>query len=64
MGFQVTDVQSALKGADYPADGAQLAQRARGNGAGDDLVSALEGVKQVDGPSGVMSELKGRLGDG
>lgn len=63
MGFQVTDVQSALKGADYPADGAKLADTAKGNGASDDLVQALQGVGEVDGPNGVMKELKGSLGD-
>lgn len=62
MGFQVTDVQKALAGADYPADGDQLADLARRNGAGDDLVSALQGMREVDGPSGVMSELKNHLG--
>ena len=61
MAFQVTEVQKALKGADYPADGAQLAETARGNGADDDLVSALEGLREVDGPNGVMKELKGQL---
>ncbi len=63
MGFQVTDVQSALKGADYPADGGQLADTAEGNGASDDLISALRDLPEVDGPSGVMQELKGQLGD-
>jgi hypothetical protein len=63
MGFQVTDVQSALKGADYPADGGQLADTAKSNGADDELVQALQGVGQVDGPNEVMKELKGQLGD-
>jgi hypothetical protein len=62
MGFQVTEVQKALKGADYPMDGEQLAELARSNGAGDDLVEALRGVRQVDGPNTVMQELKGDLG--
>jgi hypothetical protein len=43
-------------------DGKQLAQLAKKNGAGDDLVDALKGVKQVDGPNTVMKELKNSLG--
>ena len=62
MGFQVTEVQKALKGADYPMDGEQLAELARSNGADDDLVQALRGVREVDGPNTVMQELKGELG--
>jgi hypothetical protein len=60
--FQVTDVQRYLKGADYPADGRQLSDLARGNGAPDDLVDALSSVKRVDGPNTVMQELKDHLG--
>jgi hypothetical protein len=63
MGFNVTEVQKVLKGVDYPADGDTLADHASGNGAGDDLVEALRGVGEVDGPNGVMKELKGSLGD-
>ena len=62
MAFQVTEVQKALKGASYPMDGKELSQLAKKNGAGDDLVDALKGVKQVDGPNTVMKELKGSLG--
>ncbi|MBW0101333.1 DUF2795 domain-containing protein [Pseudonocardia sp. KRD291] len=57
-GFQVTDVQKALAGADYPADGEPLAELARNDGAGNDLVSALRPLREVDGPSGVMSQLQ------
>ena len=60
--FQVTEVQKALKGADYPMDGSQLAQLAESNGADTQLVDALRGLRQVDGPNAVMSELKGSLG--
>lgn len=60
--FQVTEVQKALKGADYPMDGSQLAQLAETNGADAQLVDALRGLRQVDGPNAVMSELKGSLG--
>jgi hypothetical protein len=62
MAFQVTEVQRVLKGADYPMDGNALAQLAKKNGAGDDLVDALKGLGEVDGPNGVMKQLKGNLG--
>ncbi|MFL6129906.1 MAG: DUF2795 domain-containing protein [Mycobacteriales bacterium] len=62
MAFQVTEVQKALKGADYPMDGGQLAELARSNGAEDELVEALRGVGKVDGPNTVMKELKAHLG--
>ena len=62
MAFQVTEVQKALKGADYPMDGEALAELARKNGADDALVDALRGVREVDGPNTVMQELKGDLG--
>ncbi len=61
-GFQVTEVQKALKGADYPMDGPALAELAQSNGADEGLVEALRGLRQVDGPNGVMKELKGELG--
>ena len=38
---------------------AELAQR---NGAESELVDALRGVREVEGPNGVMKELKGDLG--
>ena len=60
--WQVTEVQKALKGADYPMDGPQLAELARKNGAEQELVDALAGLREVDGPNGVMKELKGDLG--
>lgn len=62
MAFQVTEVQKALKGADYPMDGDQLAELASSNGADQELVDALRRVRQVDGPNTVMQELKGELG--
>ena len=61
-GFQVTEVQKALKGANYPMDGAALSDLAKSNGADDELVQALQGLREVDGPNGVMKELKGQLG--
>ena len=61
-GFQVTEVQKALKGANYPMGGKELAELAQSNGADKDLVDALEGIREVDGPNTVMQELKGQLG--
>ena len=60
--FQVTEVQKALKGAKYPMDGAAMAELAESNGADADLVEALRGVREVEGPNGVMKELKSSLG--
>src|ERR671911_467179 len=62
MAFQVTEVQKALKGADYPMNGEQLADLAKSNGADQELVDALRRVREVDGPNTVMQELKGDLG--
>ena len=62
MAFQVTEVQKALKGADYPMDGPKLAELAQSNGADSELVDALKGLREVEGPNGVMKELKGELG--
>ncbi len=64
MGFQVTEVQKALKGADYPASKDDLARRASDNGAPGDLVDALKGMDrdEFNRPSDVMSALKGSLG--
>ena len=63
MGFDVTDVQKALKGADYPADGEQLAELAESNGADQDLVDALRMISEADDPTEVMEELSGELDD-
>ena len=64
MGYQVTDVQKALKGADYPASSEQLADLASSNGADDDLVQAIRGMggDTYDGPNAVMQAMKGDLG--
>jgi hypothetical protein len=63
VAFQVTDVQKALKGMDYPASPEDLAAKAESNGASRDLVETLRGLgkKNFDGPSAVMQELKGQL---
>jgi Protein of unknown function (DUF2795) len=62
--FQVTEVQKALKGFDYPGSQQDLAKHAESNGADGDLVQALRGLKKdnFDGPNAVMSEMKGQLG--
>ena len=64
MGFQVTEVQKALKGASYPASRDDLVALAKDNGADEDLVSALSGMDKdsFDGPSAVMEAVKGDLG--
>ena len=54
MAFQVTEVQKARKGVDYPASKDELADHAEGNGADRELVDALRG-------NAVMKELKGSL---
>jgi hypothetical protein len=43
-------------------DGSQLADLAKKNGAGDDLVGELRGLPRVNGPNAVMHELKAHLG--
>ena len=60
--FQVTEVQKALKGAHYPMDGKALADLARTNGGSAELVDALSGIREVDGPNTVMQEIKDHLG--
>ena len=62
MSGRVTQVQEALKGAADPMDGPALAELAERNGADDDLVQALRPLREVEGPNGVMKELKGELG--
>jgi hypothetical protein len=62
--FQVNEVQKYLKGGDYPMDGDQLATLAQRNGGPDDLVNTLRGLDKVDGPNGVMKQLKEHLGGG
>lgn len=59
MGFQVTDVQKALKGFDYPGTPEDLARHAKKGGAGNDLVEALRNLPKdsFDGPNAVMHSL-------
>ena len=60
--FQVTEVQRHLKGADYPMTSAELADLAQSNGAENELVEALRGIGEANGPNKVMQELKSNLG--
>jgi hypothetical protein len=64
MAFQVTEVQKALKGVDYPATKEELAKHAGRNGAARELAEALRNMKKdtFDGPNAVMKELKDVLG--
>ncbi len=59
MSFQVTEVQKALKGMDYPARPDELASQAESNGADRELVDALRSLDKdsFDGPNAVMSAL-------
>jgi hypothetical protein len=62
MAFQVTEVQKALKGANYPASGSELADLARRNGGDDALVEELAARdEEFSGPDQVMKGLKGSL---
>jgi len=59
--WQITDVQKALKGADYPASGEELARLAESNGGDADLVEKLRGIGEASGPDDVMREFKGQV---
>jgi Protein of unknown function (DUF2795) len=59
--WQITDVQKALKGADYPASGEELARLAEDNGADADLVEKLRDIDEATGPDDVMREFKGQV---
>jgi Protein of unknown function (DUF2795) len=65
MGVQVTEVQKALKGADYPAGKDDLVRLAESNGADGDVVDALRGMDgdAYDSPADVMKGVKDALGD-
>jgi uncharacterized protein DUF2795 len=64
MAPSVTEVQKALKGADYPATRDDLVERAESNGADDEIVEALRDAEDdsFDGPDQVMAALKGQVG--
>lgn len=59
MGFQVTEVQKALKGFDYPGSAQDLADHAAGNGGDSELVETLKNLDKdsFDGPNAVMKAL-------
>ena len=65
MALQVTEVQKALKGADYPASRDDLVSLAERNGAEHELLDALRGADgdTFDSPADVMKGLSGALGD-
>ena len=65
MALQVTEVQKALKGADYPARRDDLVSLAERNGADGELIDALRGAHgdTFDSPAEVMKGLSGALGD-
>jgi hypothetical protein len=64
MGFDVTEVQKALRGMSYPASSEDLAERAVSNDADSALVDALRRIErdEIEGPDRVMHELRGQLG--
>jgi hypothetical protein len=66
MAPSVTDVQKALKGAEYPASKEDLVDLAESNGADDDVIQALRDAdaEDFDGPDDVMEALRGNLGGG
>ena len=53
------EVQKYLSGMDYPAGKDEIVEHARGQGAGDDVVSALEQLedREYDGPNAVSAQL-------
>jgi hypothetical protein len=59
--WQITDVQKALKGAEYPASGEDLARVAEDNGGDSGLVEKLREIDEASGPDDVMREFKGQL---
>ena len=66
MALQVTEVQKALKGADYPASRDDLVSLAESNGADAEVVDALRGMDgdSFDSPADVMKGVGGALGEG
>jgi Protein of unknown function (DUF2795) len=64
MAVQVTEVQKALKGVDYPADQKELVEHAKRNGADQEVLDVLENMDKetFDGPNAVMKALRGDLG--
>ena len=55
------EVQRFLSGVDYPAGKQDLVEHARSQGAGEDVVSALEAIpdREYNGPNGVSEAVAG-----
>lgn len=53
------EAQKYLSGIDYPATKGDLIERARSQGAGEDVVQALERIpdREYDGPNAVSEEI-------
>ncbi len=53
------EAQKYLSGIDYPATKGDLVERARSQGAGEDVVQALERIpdREYDGPNAVSEEI-------
>ena len=61
-----SEVQKALRGADYPASRDDLIELAKDNEAPEEIVDELEdGLEddEYDSPADVMADLAGDLGD-
>ncbi|RAS66176.1 uncharacterized protein DUF2795 [Lentzea atacamensis] len=54
-------IQKYLSGVDYPVSKRQLLEKARDNGAGQDVLTALEKLpeREYNGPNGVSAEVSG-----
>jgi hypothetical protein len=63
MAFNVTEVQKALRGADYPASKEELADLAESNGADQELIDAIRDLdrEDFDGPDDVQEAFRGQL---
>lgn len=59
MNIDPIDVQTHLRGLTYPADKNDLVAAAQGNGAPEDVVNALQDMRDAtyDGPDEVVKEL-------
>jgi hypothetical protein len=55
------EVQKSLSGVDYPASKQDLLEHARSQGAGDDVLQALQQIpdREYDGPNAVSQEVAG-----
>ncbi|GAB2849144.1 DUF2795 domain-containing protein [Lentzea nigeriaca] len=53
------EIQKNLAGVDYPVSKQQLIDKARDNGAGDDVLASLGRIpdRQYDGPNAVSAEV-------